>query len=308
MSGRTQGEMNDSTPATNAARSRSTFSTMAARAYSPCCRSSSSTGRSGMTSGREPGSGIHSNLTGGTSWNMKSHFQRSDGFDACSQLRRADRPRELDVCDARVRRVAGERFRERQRARSATGRERHRLPGRLRDRQEDVAVVARLARRDRTPSRRPARGPGRSCRCDSFSTHAAPGSTMSAARASSVSSTPWYTSSGSLPDRRAPTTHDTSPSDPSGPGIEHVQRRGPARLRLSARSAEMSGAPALPAPVGRPRSRAPFTFGASTGGTLNFVPAGCFFSLYGPAERNRAGQPLDRGTAPRSTRAPTPGT
>ena len=26
-----------------------------------------------------------SNLTGGRSWNMKSHFQRSDGLDACSQ-------------------------------------------------------------------------------------------------------------------------------------------------------------------------------------------------------------------------------
>ena len=24
-------------------------------------------------------------FTGGKSWNMKSHFQRSDGFDACSQ-------------------------------------------------------------------------------------------------------------------------------------------------------------------------------------------------------------------------------
>ena len=26
-------------------------------------------------------------FTGGRSWYMKSHFQRSDGFDACSQLR-----------------------------------------------------------------------------------------------------------------------------------------------------------------------------------------------------------------------------
>ena len=26
-------------------------------------------------------------LTGGRSWNMKSHFQRSEGFDACSQWR-----------------------------------------------------------------------------------------------------------------------------------------------------------------------------------------------------------------------------
>ena len=28
-----------------------------------------------------------SNFTGGRSWNMKSHFQRSDGLDACSQVR-----------------------------------------------------------------------------------------------------------------------------------------------------------------------------------------------------------------------------
>ena len=26
-------------------------------------------------------------FTGGRSWNMKSHFQRSEGFDVCSQLR-----------------------------------------------------------------------------------------------------------------------------------------------------------------------------------------------------------------------------
>ena len=33
-------------------------------------------------------------LTGGRSWNMKSHFQRSDGFDACSQCCAVDRPAE----------------------------------------------------------------------------------------------------------------------------------------------------------------------------------------------------------------------
>ena len=31
-------------------------------------------------------SGVPLNLTGGRSWNMKSHFQRSEGFDACSQF------------------------------------------------------------------------------------------------------------------------------------------------------------------------------------------------------------------------------
>ena len=34
------------------------------------------------------------------------------------------------------------------------------------------------------------------------------------------------------------------------------------------------------APVTRPNIRAPFTFGASTAGTLNFVPSGCDFSRY----------------------------
>ena len=32
---------------------------------------------------------VSANFTGGRSWNMKSHFQRSDGFDACSQCRAA---------------------------------------------------------------------------------------------------------------------------------------------------------------------------------------------------------------------------
>src|SRR6185295_20177796 len=36
-------------------------------------------------SGNELGS--RAPFTGGRSWNMKSHFQRSDGFDACSQCR-----------------------------------------------------------------------------------------------------------------------------------------------------------------------------------------------------------------------------
>ena len=38
-----------------------------------------------MTSLLDGGIGIQSNFTGGMSWNMKSHFQRSDGFDPCSQ-------------------------------------------------------------------------------------------------------------------------------------------------------------------------------------------------------------------------------
>ena len=34
---------------------------------------------------KDVATGLPRNFTGGRSWNMKSHFQRSDGFDACSQ-------------------------------------------------------------------------------------------------------------------------------------------------------------------------------------------------------------------------------
>lgn len=40
----------------------------------------------GMTSARGVGPKSSPNLIGGRSWNMKSHFHRSDGFEACSQL------------------------------------------------------------------------------------------------------------------------------------------------------------------------------------------------------------------------------
>ena len=51
------------------------------------------TSLSGMTSARGSGPNSSPNLTGGRSWNMKSHFHRSDGFDAWSQCR-ADTGRE----------------------------------------------------------------------------------------------------------------------------------------------------------------------------------------------------------------------
>ena len=46
-----------------------------------------STGRSGITSARGSGPKSSPNLIGGRSWNMKSHFQRSIGFDDWSQWR-----------------------------------------------------------------------------------------------------------------------------------------------------------------------------------------------------------------------------
>src|SRR3954470_24645190 len=74
MSGSTQGETNDRNPAAKAA-SSVTFWSMGAQ--SRCV--------SGITPGIDEGSGRPANLTGGKSWNMTSHFHRSDGFDACSQ-------------------------------------------------------------------------------------------------------------------------------------------------------------------------------------------------------------------------------
>ena len=70
--------MNESSPAPNAA-SSVTFSITA------CLP----TGISGMTAPLRSSPSICTlwPFTGGRSWNMKSHFQRSDGFDACSQLR-----------------------------------------------------------------------------------------------------------------------------------------------------------------------------------------------------------------------------
>ena len=52
----------------------------------------------------------------------------------------------------------------------------------------------------------------------SFSTHAAPGSTMSAAFARSVISTPCTISVLMAPALRAAITHDKSPIEPAGPG------------------------------------------------------------------------------------------
>ena len=54
---------------------------------------------SGMTSARGSGPKSSPNLIGGRSWNMKSHFQRSDGFDACSQCR-ADTGRAKSIDDS----------------------------------------------------------------------------------------------------------------------------------------------------------------------------------------------------------------
>src|SRR3954470_12633899 len=80
MSGRTQGEMNDRNPAANAAKSVTLSDMLYCRepAYSVSVVT-------GSPLNQDVGAGLPANLTGGRSWNMKSHFHRSDGFDACSQ-------------------------------------------------------------------------------------------------------------------------------------------------------------------------------------------------------------------------------
>src|SRR5262245_33916184 len=73
MSGRTQGETNERNPAPKAARSVT---------FSPTYFSS----LSGIAASNDDRPWRPSNLTGGRSWNMTSHFQRSDGFEACSHV------------------------------------------------------------------------------------------------------------------------------------------------------------------------------------------------------------------------------
>src|SRR5688572_32884901 len=79
MRGNTHGEMKDRKPAPNAANSETSGTSANVRLHL--------TSRSGITSARGRGPNSTPNLIGGRSWNMKSHFQRSDGFDVCSQPR-----------------------------------------------------------------------------------------------------------------------------------------------------------------------------------------------------------------------------
>ena len=88
-------------------------------------------------------------------------------------------------------------------------------------------------------------------------------------------------SSGSAPRCRARRIHSTSPSDPSGPGSKTYNadtRPSSTALRNDAMSGSRTSSPTFPGT--RPKMRAPFTFGASTGGTLNLASAGCGFSRY----------------------------
>jgi hypothetical protein len=206
---------------------------------------------------------------------MKSHFHRSDGLDACSQLRAAT-GRANASAHVGIGRIAGERFRER-RAHVVGRGERQRAARRAGHLEQDLAVVAASGGGRNTREAACTR-PWSFVKVPSFSTHADPGSTTSAARARSVRTGPWYTRNASRPDRLASTSHATSPSDHSGPGLTTYKALSrPASI--SSRRPEMSGAPSLPAPTGSPRSRAPFTFGASTGGTRNFVVGGCTFGV-----------------------------
>ena len=84
--------MKDKTPAMNAAK-RVTFSII---------RPASVVWASGPLGVGAAGSELGSSapLTGGRSWNRKSHFQRSDGFDICSHVRAATGRLNIICCSA----------------------------------------------------------------------------------------------------------------------------------------------------------------------------------------------------------------
>ena len=130
---------------------------------------------------------------------MKSHFQRSDGFDACSQCFARHRLRERQrrqipassVDAGEPRRDVGADVARRSCSRTARRARRARFD-------QNLPVLHRFAgRRDRA---RRALQPALVVRIRRFLLDDdAPGSTKSAARARSVSSTPWTISSGSVP-------------------------------------------------------------------------------------------------------------
>ena len=178
-------------------------------------------------------------LTGGRSWNMKSHFHRSDGFDACSQCRASSGRLNASVGQAlrapsppEARRDVGAHLR------GARVVERHAERGA--EVHEDLPVLhaprpaaesrapcpaAAPARSYRTlPSRRTMRPAARNRRPAPGRSAARPGRSAAAARRSA----------------RASTIHDVSPSDPSGPGSKTysaVTCAGLDRRRSAARSA-----------------------------------------------------------------------
>ena len=105
----------------------------------------------------------------------------------------------------------------------------------------------------------------------SFSMKAAPGSTMSAAAARSVISTPCTMSVPICPAFLAATIQLVSPSEPAGPGSNTYSTLTPPALTACCSPASV-GAPST-SPTS-PSIFAPATLGASTGGTTNFVLAG----------------------------------
>ncbi len=78
-----------------------------------------------------------------------------------------------------------------------------------------------------------------------------------------------------MPDLRASTIHFVSPIEPSGPGSNTYSadtRPASTASRSALKFGCNTSSPTFPAVS--PNIRAPFTFGASTGDTLNFVPSG----------------------------------
>ena len=98
-------------------------------------------------------SGMPANFTGGRSWNMKSHFHRSEGFDACSHVRRGQRTCECELREAGITLaqcarglLAGERGGEIS-AHGGAARIGHRRPECAPEIDEDLPVLLCFARR-----------------------------------------------------------------------------------------------------------------------------------------------------------------
>src|SRR5262245_8250593 len=172
---------------------------------------------SGITSARGSGPKSSPNLIGGRSWNMKSHFQRSDGFDACSQWR-AETGREKPIVASAAYpgfaapSSAATASRTAAAEANATG-DPNTTPSFMKICQSSPASPGGVMTREPACT-----WPVAFVYVASFSTKAEPGSAMSAASASGVLSTPCTMSVLIFPAWRAAMIQSVSPIEPSGPG------------------------------------------------------------------------------------------
>ena len=213
-------------------------------------------------------------FTGGRSWNMWSHFQRSDGFDVWSQVFAATRLREGDLGDAAS---AGA---------PATPR---RWP-RARRRRRRTAATPSSAATSVSTSQSSRASPGRRHH---------PGRRLQQAAIVRVGGflldprgAGQYDVRGGGQGRHQHALHDeqrqlaglTRVEQPLhvaeaafGPRIDDVERLDRAGVDLRAQAADVAR-PAAPSGTRKPSARAPATLGASTGGIGNVADFGCSFS------------------------------